>query len=115
MMRENSADGHTQNTNHQYVTKQRVGRNGRTNSMTNNPSVIHEVVGDEIKQLKWLSFKPTIVVDNSDYFNKIDMDDGRQKALRLYSKKKHFRLSTLKDLLLQNSKLDSRRQNVTIS
>ncbi len=27
MMRENSADGHMQNTNHQNVTKRRVGRN----------------------------------------------------------------------------------------
>ncbi len=32
-MRENIADGYTQNTNHQYGMKRRVGRNGRTNSM----------------------------------------------------------------------------------
>ncbi len=88
MTRENSADSHTQNTNHQYVTKRRVGWNGRTNSITKNPSIIHEEVGDEIKQVEWLSFLPTAEVDNADYFNNIDTDDERQKALHLHSKLK---------------------------
>ncbi len=44
MMRENSANG-SQNTNHQNVTKQRVSRNGTTNSMTNNTLMVHRVVG----------------------------------------------------------------------
>ncbi len=100
--RENSADGHTQNTNHQYVMKWRVGQNGTINSLTNNTLIVHEEVGDEIRQLKWVSFKPTIVVDNTDYFNKIHKDDETQKALCLHGilkKKKHFLLSTLKELL----------------
>ncbi len=79
-MRENSADGHTQNTNHQKVTKRRVGRKGTTYSTTNNTLIAHETVGYEIRQLKRLSFKPTIVVDNANYFNKIDTDDERQQA-----------------------------------
>ncbi len=86
--RENSADGHTQNTNHQYVMKQRVIRNGTANSMKNNPSMVHREVDYEIKHVKWLSFLPTIEVDNADYFNKIDTEDERQKALRSQSKLK---------------------------
>ncbi len=82
-MRENSADGHMQNTNHQNVTKRRVGRNRRANSMTINNLIDHGEVGDEIKQVKWLSFLPTIEVDNADYFNKIDMDDETQKSSSL--------------------------------
>ncbi len=39
-MRENSADG-SQNTNYLNVTKQRVCRNGITNSMTNNTLMVH--------------------------------------------------------------------------
>ncbi len=59
MTRENSADGHMQNTNHQKVMKRRVGRNGRANSMTINTSIIHTEVGDEIKQVKRLIFLTT--------------------------------------------------------
>ncbi len=88
MMRENSADVHTQNINHQYVMKRRVGRNGTTNSITKNPSIVNEVVGGEIKHVKQLSFIPTIEVDNADYFNKIDTDDETQKALRSHGKLK---------------------------
>ncbi len=40
MMTENSADG-SQNTNHQNVMKQRVGRNRTTNYMRNNRLIIH--------------------------------------------------------------------------
>ncbi len=87
-IRENSADGHTQNTNHQKVMKRRVGENGTTYSTTNNTLFAQKAVGDEIKQLKWLSFKPIIVVDNADYFNKINTDDETQKALRSHSKLK---------------------------
>ncbi len=89
MMRENSADGHKQNTDHQNVTKRRVGRNRRTNSMTINTAIDHREVGDEIKQVKGLSVLPTKLVENNDdtdYSNKFDMDDerqnGSQKALR---------------------------------
>ncbi len=83
--RENSADGHTQNTDHQNLLKRRVGQNGTTNSMTLNPLIVHRVVGDEIKQVKLLNFLPTIEVEN-DYFNKIDTDDETQKALCSHSK-----------------------------
>ncbi len=41
MTRENSADGHMQNTNHQNVMKRRVGQNGRANSMTINTLIAH--------------------------------------------------------------------------
>ncbi len=68
--------------------KSRVGRNGRTNSTTKNPSIVHEELGDEIKQVKQLSLIPTIEVDNADYFNKIDTDDETQKVFRLHSKLK---------------------------
>ncbi len=77
--------------------KRRVGRNGTTNSMTNNPSIVHGAVGDEIIQLKWLSFKPTIVVDNANYFNMIDKDDERQKDLRSQSKLKKEALPVVND------------------
>ncbi len=77
--RKNSADGHTQNTNHQNVTKRRVGRNRRANSMTINNLIVHEEIGDEIKQVKWLVFLPTREVDNA------DTDDETQKAFRMYS------------------------------
>ncbi len=50
--------------------------------MMNNTLMVHGLVGDEINQVKQLSFKPTNIVDNTDYFNKIDMDDERQNALR---------------------------------
>ncbi len=59
MTKENSADGHTQNTNHQNVMKRRVGRNRRANSMMINTSMVHTEVGDEIKQEKCLIFLPT--------------------------------------------------------
>ncbi len=62
-MKENSADGHMQNTNHQNETKRRVGRNGRVNSMTINTLITHGGVGDEIKQVKRLNFLPTIQDD----------------------------------------------------
>ncbi len=68
--------------------KWRVGRNGKTNSMMNNTLMVHGLVGDEINQVKQLSFKPTNIVDNTDYFNKIDMDDERQNALRSEDKLK---------------------------
>ncbi len=68
MMKENSADGHIQNTNHQNVKKRRVGQYGRANSMTINTLIVQGEVGDEIKQVKQLSFLPTIEVDNADYF-----------------------------------------------
>ncbi len=48
--------------------------------------IYHGEVGDEIKQVKWFSFLPTIEVDNADYFNKINMDYETQKALRLHTK-----------------------------
>ncbi len=64
MMRENSANGHMQNTNHQNVTKRRVDRNGRANSMTINTLMLHAEVGDEIKQVKWFIFLPNRQVDN---------------------------------------------------
>ncbi len=50
--------------------------------MTNNHSNVHEAVGGEIKQVRRLSFIPTIEVDNADYFTKINTDDERQKALQ---------------------------------
>ncbi len=103
-MRENSADGHTQNTKYQNVTKWRVGRNGTTNSMTNITLIVHGAVVDEIKQVKWLSLLPTIEVDNADYFNKIDTYDETQKlfARTVNWKKKHFRLSMTNNFLLKN-------------
>ncbi len=51
-MRENSANSHMQNTNHQNVTKRRVGRSGRANSITINTLIDHREVCDEIKQVK---------------------------------------------------------------
>ncbi len=87
-MKENSANGHMQNTNHQNMMKRRVGRNGRANSMTINTLISHGEVGDEIKQVKWLNFLPTIQVDNADYFNKTDTDDETQKTLHSHGKLK---------------------------
>ncbi len=95
--RENSADGHTQNTNRQNVMKRRVGRNGRANSMTINTLIDHREVDDEIKQVKRLSFLPAIEVDNANYFNKIDTDDETQKALRSHGKLKEDALPVVND------------------
>ncbi len=106
-MRENSADGHTQNTNHQYVMKRRFGLNGITNSMTNNPLMVHRAVGDEIRHVKWLSFLPTIEVDNADYFNKIVMNDETQKALRSHGKLKEEALPVVNDGQLTVEKQNS--------
>ncbi len=97
MTRENSADGHKQNTNHQNVTQRGVGRNGRANSMTINTLTDHREIGDEIKQVKRLSFLSTIEVDNADYLNKIDTDDETQKALCSHSKLKKEALPVVND------------------
>ncbi len=79
------------------MTERRVGRNGRANSKTINTSTNHREVGDEIKQVKWLSFLPTIEVDNANYFNKIDIVDETQKALHSHSKLKKEALLFVND------------------
>ncbi len=127
MMRENSADGQTQNTNHQNVMKRRVGRNGRANSMMINTLIDHREVGDEIKQVKRLSFLPTIEVDNADYFNKIDTDDETQKALRSHGNLKkeslpvvnieRFSVSKLKagfKTIKSHNKLENEEQQIKL-
>ncbi len=55
----------------------------------NNTLIIHGAIGGEIKQIKWLSFKPTKVVengDNAEHSDKFDMDDETHKALRTDNK-----------------------------
>ncbi len=106
-MKENSAYGHMQNTNHQNMTKRRVGRNGRTNLMTINTLIALGEVGDEIKQVKQLSFLPTIEVENADYLNKTDTDDVTQKALRSHGKLKKEALPVVNIERFAVSKLEA--------
>ncbi len=75
--------------------------------MTINTSIDHEEVSDEIKQEKWLSFLPTIEVDNANYFNKIDTDYETQKALHSNSKlkKEAFMVVKMNNFLLKNRKV----------
>ncbi len=62
----------------------------------------------EIKQVKWLSFKPTKVVkngDNVEYSDKIDTDDEIQNAFRLNDKFDKEALVIIEILAVINRKL----------
>ncbi len=72
--------------------------------MMNNTLIVHGAIGVEIKQVKWLSFKPTIVVDNADYSNKIDTDDERQNPLHLHGRLKKEALQVVNDEQLPSVK-----------
>ncbi len=87
-----------------------------------NTLIAHREVGYEIKQVKRLSFLPTIEVDNADYLNKTDTDD---ETLLSHSKLKkeslpvvnieRFAVSKLEDgfkMIKRHDKLENERQQI---